>query len=125
MTRTYTRQSGDDGKMTLKGKNIITLNRYTKDTYIEHLAQCFRKNEFINVRFTHSDIQKLEKENNKDIVCVQLAQDYNSSSYADKGYLFLMIDMADVNAPYIKVRTWQPEPDPKFGYYNAGDFYDD
>ncbi len=125
VTRTYTRQSGDNGKMTLKGKNIITMNRYTKDTYIEHLAQCFRKNEFINVRFTHSDIQKLEKENNKDIVCVQLAQDYNSSSYADKGYLFLMIDMADVNAPYIKVRTWQPEPDPKFGYYNAGDFYDD
>ena len=82
-------------------------------------------NEFINIRFTHSDIQKLEKESNKDMVCVQLGQDYNSSSYADQGYLFLMIDMSDENSPFIKVRTWQPQPDPKFGYYNAGDFYDE
>jgi hypothetical protein len=36
-----------------------------------------------------------------------------------------MIDMSDENSPFIKVRTWQPQPDPKFGYYNAGDFYDE
>ena len=66
-----------------------------------------------------ASIQELEKESNKDMVCVQLGQDYNSSSYADHGYLFLMIDMSDENSPFIKVRTWQPQPDPKFGYYNA------
>lgn len=125
VARVYTQQKAGDGKMTLKGKNIITTNRYTKDKYIENLARCFRNNEFINIRFTHSDIQKLEKESNKDIICVQLGQDYNSSSYADQGYLFLMIDMSDSSEPFIKVRTWQPEPDPKFGYYNAGDFYDE
>lgn len=125
VARTYTQQRNADGRMSLKGKNIISTNRYTKDKYLENLARCFRNNEFINIRFTHSDIQKLEKESSKDVVCVQLAQDYNSSSYADQGYLFLMIDMSDKNAPYIKVRTWQPEPDPKFGYYNAGDFYDE
>ena len=124
VTRVYTQQAGD-GNMTLKGRNIITTNRYTKDRYLQNLARCFRNNEFINIRFRHSDIQKLEKASNQDIICVQLAQDYNSSSYADQGYLFLMIDMSDSNSPFIKVRTWQPEPDPKFGYYNAGDFYDE
>lgn len=125
VARTYTASKGSEGVMTVKGKNIITLNRYTKDKYLQHLARCFRNNEFINVRFTKSDIQKLEKDPEQEIVCVQLAQDYNSSTYADQGYLFLMIDMTDKDNPFIKVRTWQPEPDPKFGYYNAGDFYDD
>lgn len=125
VTKVYTRQRADNGQMTIKGKNIISTNRYTKDRYLQNLARCFRNNEFINVRFTHSDIQKLEKDSSQDIVCVQLAQDYSSSSYADQGYLFLMIDMSDMNMPFIKVRTWQPEPDPKFGYYNAGDFYDE
>ena len=124
VTRVYTQQAGD-GNMTLKGRNIISTNRYTKDRYLQNLARCFRNNEFINIRFRHSDIQKLEKASNQDIICVQLAQDYNSSSYADQGYLFLMIDMSDSKSPFIKVRTWQPEPDPKFGYYNAGDFYDE
>lgn len=125
VTRQYTAQKSGDGKMSIKGKNIITTNRYTKDRYIQNLARCFRNNEFINIRFTQSDIQKLEKNADQEIICVQLAQDYNSSTYADQGYLFLMIDMTDKDNPFIKVRTWQPEPDPKFGYYNAGDFYDE
>lgn len=125
VTHRYSTQRNDGGSMSIRGRDIITTNRYTKDTYLKNLAYCFRKNEFINVRFTHSDIQKLEKASNDDIVCVQLAQDYNSTTYADRGYLFLMIDMSDAESPYIKVRTWQPQPDPKFGYYNAGDFYDE
>lgn len=125
VARQYTTQKTGDGKLSIKGKNIITANRYTKDKYIQNLARCFRNNEFINIRFTQSDIQKLEKNADQEIICVQLAQDYNSSIYADQGYLFLMIDMTDKDNPFIKVRTWQPEPDPKFGYYNAGDFYDE
>ncbi len=125
VARVFTSNKSENGKMTLKGKNIITTNRYSKDRYLQNLARCFRNNEFINIRFTKSDIQKLEKQTDQEIVCVQLAQDYNSSSYADQGYLFLMIDMTDKDNPFIKVRTWQAEPDPKFGYYNAGDFYDE
>lgn len=125
VARVYTQKNNGDGRMSLKGKDIITTNRYTKDEYLQRLARCFKNNEFINIRFTHSDIQKLEKSSNQDVVCVQLGQYYNSSSYADKGYLFLMIDMSDTSNPFIKVRTWQPKPDPNFGYYNAGDFYDE
>lgn len=125
VARQYTPRNNRDGGISHKGKTIITLNRYTKDRYIQNLARCFRRNEFINIRFTQSDIQKLEKNADQEIICVQLGQDYNSTIYADQGYLFLMIDMTDKDAPFIKVRTWQPEPDPKFGYYNAGDFYDE
>lgn len=125
VARQYTPRNNRDGGISHKGKTIITLNRYTKDRYIQNLARCFRRNEFINIRFTQSDIQKLEKNADQEIICVQLGQDYNSTTYADQGYLFLMIDMTDKDAPFIKVRTWQPEPDPKFGYYNAGDFYDE
>lgn len=125
VAKVFDKQRTGDGGMTMKGRKIITHNRYSKDEYIDNLAKCFRNNEFINLRFGHSDIQKLEKASNKDVVCVQLAQDYNSTTYADFGYLFLMIDMSDKDAPFIKVRTWQPEPDPKFGWYNAGDFYDE
>ena len=125
VARVYTSGETDNGNLTQKGKKIITTNRYTKDKYLQNLGRCFKNNEFINIRFTQSDIQKLEKREDQEIVCVQLAQDYNSSTYADQGYLFLMIDMTDKENPFIKVRTWQPEPDPKFGYYNAGDFYDD
>ena len=125
VARVYTSGQTDNGNLTQKGKKIITTNRYTKDKYLQNLGRCFKNNEFINIRFTQSDIQKLEKRADQEIVCVQLAQDYNSSTYADQGYLFLMIDMTDKENPFIKVRTWQPEPDPKFGYYNAGDFYDD
>lgn len=53
---------------------------------------------------------------------VQIAQDYYSTNYADKGYLFLMVDINDPERPLIKVRTWQPEKDPNFGLYGPGDF---
>lgn len=125
VARVYTQNRNGDGKMTLKGKEIVRLNRYSKDEYLQNLERCFKRNEFINIRFTKSDIQRLEKHADQEIVCVQLGQDYNSSTYADQGYLFLMIDLTDSENPFIKVRTWQPQPDPKFGYYNAGDFYDE
>lgn len=125
VARVYTQQRDGDGNMTLKGKDIITTNRFTKDEYLNRLEHCFLKNEFINIRFARGDVQKLEKPGLENIVCVQLAQDYNSSSYADQGYLFLMIDMENVNNPFIKVRTWQPNEVNLDKVYGPGDFYDE
>lgn len=114
--------SSQQGKaMSERGRDIIRYNRYTKDEYIDHLASCFRRNEFVNIRFTKSDIQGLEKLGK--VVGVQLGQDYQSSTYSDFGYLYLMIDYTDPNNPFIKIRTWQEKPDPKFNWYNAGDFF--
>lgn len=53
---------------------------------------------------------------------IQIEQDYYSTTYGDDGYLFLMVDLDDAEHPLIKVRTWQPEKDPNFGFYGPGDF---
>lgn len=40
---------------------------------------------------------------------VTLKQGYSSDSYSDVGYLFLLWDFTNAEAPQIHVRTWQPE----------------
>ena len=58
-----------------------------------------------------------------ELFSIQIAQDYCSSSYADQGYLFLMVDATNHDTPQIKIRTWQPEKDPELGFYGPGHFY--
>lgn len=99
---------------------IIQRNRYTKDQYLRNLSACFARNEFINIRFSNNDVYKLSK--GGELYAIQISQDYYSSTYGDKGYLFLMVDINDPKKPIIKVRTWQAEKDPDFGLYGPGDF---
>lgn len=106
--------------LSLAGKEIIHYNRQTKDQYIHKLRWCFARNEFVNIRFSNNDVVKLGQ--GGELYAIQIAQDYYSSSYGDKGYLFLMVDINDPEHPLIKVRTWQPEKDPDFGLYGPGDF---
>ena len=108
-----------DGNMYQNDK-IIRRNRYSKDQYLKNLARCFSANEFINIRFANNDVIKLGK--GGETYGIQIAQDYYSSTYGDKGYLFLEVDVNNPKQPIIKVRTWQPEKDPEFGLYGAGDF---
>ena len=112
----------EEGRVTELGHKIIKYNRYTKDEYIARLGRVFNANEFINIRFTDNDIQWQENADGE-VFSIQVAQDYCSSSYADKGYLFLMVDMTDHASPQIKIRTWQPDKDPNFGLYGPGHFY--
>ena len=108
-----------DGNQYLNNK-IIKYNRYSKDQYLKNLQRCFGANEFINIRFANNDVMKLGK--GGETYGIQIAQDYYSSSYGDKGYLFLEVDVNNPKQPIIKVRTWQPEKDPNFGLYGPGDF---
>ena len=110
--------SGDG--LSLNARREIKTNRYTKDQYIRNLRRCFDSNEFINIRFANNDVIKLGK--GGETYAIQIAQDYYSSSYGDKGYLFLMVDINDPMHPLIRLRTWQPEKDPNFGLYGPGDF---
>lgn len=112
----------NEGRVTDIGQKIIKYNRYTKNEYIEKLRRAFRAKEFVNIRFTENDIQWQENADGE-VFSIQIAQDYCSSNYADKGYLFLLVDMTDHNSPQIKIRTWQPEKDPEFGLYGPGHFY--
>jgi hypothetical protein len=100
--------------------NIIIRTRYTKEQYLKNLERCFASNEFVNVRFANNDIIKAGK--GGEIYGIQIKQDYYSANYGDTGYLFLLVDLNDPDAPMIKVRTWQPEPDPVDGLYDISHF---
>ena len=112
-----------ENNISIEGKQIITYNKMTKSEYLVRLANTFRRNEFINLRFTSNDVQKLTKFKESELYAIQLEQEYNSSLYADKGFLFLLVDMTDKNEPLIKIRTWQPNEVDMENIYNAGHFY--
>lgn len=110
----------ESGVATISNNAIIQRNRYTKEQYLDNLARCFASNEYINIRFANNDVIKMSK--GGELYAIQITQDYYSSTYGDKGYLFLMVDINDPERPIIKVRTWQEEKDPNFGLYGPGDF---
>ncbi len=110
----------ETGATRILNNPIIKHNRYSKDVYLSRLERCFDSNEFINIRFANNDVLKMSQ--GGELYAIQIAQDYYSTSYGDKGYLFLMVDINDPDRPIIKVRTWQPEKDPNFGLYGPGDF---
>lgn len=103
-----------------EGNLIIRKNRQTKDQYLANLKRCFERNEFVNIRFSNNDVIKMGT--GGESYAIQIQQDYYSSTYGDKGYLMLMVDINQPTRPLIKLRTWQPEKDPDFGLYGPGDF---
>ncbi len=111
---------GPEGYGKASGSEIIKYNRQTKDEYLRNLARCFASNEFVNIRFSDTEVRKPGK--GKETYAIQIAQDYYSSSYGDHGYLFLEVDINDPKRPLIIIRTWQPNKDPKFGLYGPADF---
>ncbi len=110
--------------VSVQGQQVIRYNRYTKDEYLRNLRRCFGRNEFINLRFSNNEIQRLEKFKDKELFGIQIGQEYSSSTYSDIGYLFLLTDLTDHNLPQIKVRTWQPNEVEMEKLYHAGYFYD-
>lgn len=115
----------NERNISLEGQEVISYNKYDKASYLRNVCKTFRNNEFINIRFTNNDIQWLEKYDKEEIYGIQIGQEYSSSSYADKGFLFLLVNMTDHDNPQIKVRTWQPNEVDLSKIYNAGDFYND
>jgi hypothetical protein len=109
--------------VSLEGQNVIKYNRYSKDEYLKNLERCFKRNEFINIRFLNNEVQWLEKYDKEELFAIQIGQEYNSTTYGDKGYLFLLVDMTDHDSPQIKIRTWQPNEVAMDKLYNAGNFY--
>lgn len=102
-----------------KAHRYITRTHYSKEQYLRNLSQCFQSNEFVNIRFANNDVRKARTGEEYGI---QIKQDYYSSSYGDVGYLYLQVDLNDRRKPVIKVRTWQPEPDPEVGLYGIGNW---
>lgn len=123
--RNTTLKNGNDRAVSVAGQEVITYNRYDKKTYLRNVCRVFKNNEFINIRFTNNDIQWLEKYDKEEIFGIQIGQEYSSSTYADKGFLFLLVNMTDHDSPQIKVRTWQPNEVDMKKIYNAGYFYNE
>ena len=87
----------------------VVYKTHTKMEYITNLRRVFQQNEFINIRFADNRVKKMGI--GGETYGIQISQDYYSSRYGDKGYLFLMVDMNNPEQPTIKVRTWQPKAD--------------
>lgn len=96
-----------DSQNIFSAKAQFELQIKTKKEYMESLKSIFRKNNFIDVNF--NDIIVLEHRNIPHVYGVTLKQDWKSSMYADKGYVFLLIDYRNEREPVITVRTWQPD----------------
>ena len=80
-----------------------------KRTYLANLKRAFNRNAYINIKFDNIVVTQLT--GNPGIYGVLLIQSWNSSTYSDKGWLFLIIDFKDEDNPLIWVRTWQPLKD--------------
>jgi len=94
--------------------------RLTKEQYMYRIRRVFKKNEFINIQFEDNIVKK--RDNKSEIYGINIKQNYFSSTYADQGYLFLMVDMADTSNPIIHVRAWQPEKFDDGQTINLSDF---
>lgn len=111
VTKRPAHKMDDNGNMSINGEKI-TYKQFDKNSYIEHLVRSFKSKEFINIRFADNEVMKLGK--GGETYAIQISQEYYSSNYGDKGYLFLLVDVNDPDQPIIKIRTWQPEKDTNF-----------
>lgn len=87
--------------------NKVIYNKQTKKEYLSRLSKIFATNKRINVVF--DDIKIMKHPAKENFYGVTLKQGYSSDRYSDVGYLFLLWDFTNSDAPKIHVRTWQPE----------------
>ena len=103
----------------------IQYNKQSKEQYIKNLSGVFKRNSYIKVTF--DDIEVMRHPVNPNFYGVTLLQGWTSGRYHDDGYLFLLWDFTNENAPQIHVRTWQPDkiggkPLPKDEVFSLSDF---
>ena len=98
------RQRGTD-RMAMTPK--IQYNKQTKQQYITNLRRIFQNARYFKVTF--DDIEVMRHPVNANFYGVTLHQGWTNNSYHDEGYLFLLWDFTNEDAPQIHVRTWQPD----------------
>lgn len=88
----------------------VSYTRHNKDSYISALKNDFRNNKFIQLVFEDAIISKVDTRgfSNNEIMWIEIKQNYNSSTYSDKGFLSLMIDLKPIGSQ-IHVRAWTPQ----------------
>ena len=96
-------QKQPEGFMTQK----IHYNKQSKQLYLNNLKRVFKTNKYIHVSF--DDIEVMRHPTNPNFYGVTLHQGWTSNTYHDEGYIFLLWDFRNEDAPEIHVRTWQPD----------------
>lgn len=104
-------------------ERTVQQTRHSKQEYLQHLRDLFRNKEFVNIQFADNKIRRDMKaqQNGRDVFGIQIRQDYCSSNYSDKGYLFLLVDVTKPEAPIIHVRVWQDKPDANMHVFDITD----
>ena len=103
----------------------IQYNKQSKQQYINNLKRIFQNARYFKVIF--DDIEVMRHPVNPNFYGVTLLQGWTSNTYHDEGYLFLLWDFTNEEAPQIHVRTWQPDkiggkPLPKDEIFTLDDF---
>lgn len=103
----------------------IQYNKQSKEQYLNNLSRIFKNARYFKVTF--DEIEVMRHPTNADFYGVTLHQGWTNNNYHDEGYLFLLWDFTNENAPQIHVRTWQPDRIggkllPKEEIFNLSDF---
>ena len=113
------KRNGDNG---FQMEEKVRYKVQSKEEYIMNLSRVFRNNSKINVKFDHISVMMHGAKPN--IYGVTLHQTWQSGTYHDEGWLFLLWDFNDPEHPKIHVRTWQPEQiASKDGVFSLDDFF--
>ena len=87
--------------------NKVIYSTQTKHQYLENLRRAFQSARYIKVLF--DDVTIVQHPIINGVYGVTVHQKWNTNRYSDVGYVFMMWDFRNPEAPQIHVRTWQPE----------------
>lgn len=101
------KDKGNDLMNRSLGATKVLQTVMNKEQYMKNLQKVFGRNSYIDVKFEEMSVKRHPA--HQRIYGVTMKQYWNSSTYSDVGYLFLMINFEDELQPTIEVRTWQPD----------------
>lgn len=93
--------------------------RLKKSDYLKRQQAIFKAQQDIFLGFGSFSI--FRKNSQREVYGVQMRQHYASTTYADEGYLFLLIDFSEKD-PLIYVRAWQPNEWSRDALVDAANF---
>lgn len=122
ITGSVVTQRSNHGDMGVRLEQKVNYTVQSKEQYINKLSRIFNNNRRVNVEFDHISVVMHGAKPN--IYGVTLHQKWQTSSYSDEGWLFLLWDFNDPEKPQIHVRTWQPDQVvAKDGVFTLDDFF--
>gem|GEM_PF-2740437 len=91
--------------MGVVSKNKIEFIRKTRAEYYKSLEMVYRQN--ISAHMTFDSVKIVHRDTTEQIYGITIHQKMQSAAYSDKGWIFLMVSMKDINNPKIHMRSWQ------------------